>query len=220
MPRLLFEKKGNAVWISHLDLMRVFQRSFKRAGLSLTHTQGFNPRPSVSIALPLSVGVESCCEILDFDLEGEPVPYEEIQARLNEALIAGVRVLQVYDNGAKLKNLAYLHCNVILEYDQSVPNGTLTAIRALFASETVIVPKKTKTNGIQDQNIIPMIRSLDVRQAGEKELILDSVVCCQNPTLNPMQLYLAIERYLPECKADFVRCCRLEIFDLNSEVFR
>ena len=55
MPRLLFEKKGNAIWISHLDLMRVFQRSFKRAGLPLTHTQGFNPRPSVSIALPLSV---------------------------------------------------------------------------------------------------------------------------------------------------------------------
>ena len=57
MPRLLFEKKGSAVWISHLDLMRLFQRAFKRADLALKHTQGFNPRPSVSIALPLSVGV-------------------------------------------------------------------------------------------------------------------------------------------------------------------
>ena len=45
MPRILFEKKGNAVWISHLDLMRLFQRAFKRAGLPLTHTQGFNPDP-------------------------------------------------------------------------------------------------------------------------------------------------------------------------------
>ena len=58
MIRLLFEKTGNAVWISHLDLMRLFQRSFQRAGLPLTHTHGFNPRPSVSIALPMSVGVE------------------------------------------------------------------------------------------------------------------------------------------------------------------
>jgi radical SAM-linked protein len=65
MLRALFEKTGNAAYISHLDLMRVFQRSFKRAGLPLTHTKGFNPRPSVSIALPLSVGVESCCELLD-----------------------------------------------------------------------------------------------------------------------------------------------------------
>ena len=58
MPRALFEKTGNAVWMSHLDLMRLLQRAFKRAGLHLKHTQGFNPRPSVSIALPMSVGVE------------------------------------------------------------------------------------------------------------------------------------------------------------------
>ena len=64
MPRALFQKTGNAVYISHLDLMRLFQRAFKRAELPLTHTQGFNPRPSVSIALPLSVGVESRCELL------------------------------------------------------------------------------------------------------------------------------------------------------------
>ena len=69
MARLLFEKTGRAVWISHLDLMRLFQRAFKRSELPLTHTQGFNPRPSVSIALPLSVGVESYCELLVFDLD-------------------------------------------------------------------------------------------------------------------------------------------------------
>ena len=77
MPRVLFEKTGNAVWISHLDLMRLFQRAFKRAGLPLTHTKGFNPRPSVSIALPLSVGVESACELLDFELDGEQFSCEE-----------------------------------------------------------------------------------------------------------------------------------------------
>ena len=103
MSRLLFEKTGNAVWSSHLDLMRIFQRAFKRAGLPLTHTQGFNPRPSVSIAMPLSVGVESICELLDFDLDGETVSCEEITARLNDALVPGVRVLQTYTSGRKLK---------------------------------------------------------------------------------------------------------------------
>lgn len=220
MPRALFEKKGNATWISHLDLMRLFQRSFKRAGLSLTHTQGFNPRPSVSIALPLSVGVESQCELLDFNLDGQQISCEEICTRLNENLVPGVKVLLVYENGRKLKDLAYLHCCLCLEYDNGVPDGAQEAITYLFAQETVTVPKKTKNNGIQDQNIIPMIQSLRVRRAGERELVLDAVVCCQNPTLNPMQLHLAIERYLPECKPDFVKCSRLEIFDVNSEVFR
>lgn len=84
MPRLLFEKTGNAVWISHLDLMRVFQRAFRRGGILIRHSQGFTPRAHVSIALPLPVGVESVCELLDFDLaEGVSIPLEEIPARLN-----------------------------------------------------------------------------------------------------------------------------------------
>ena len=105
MPRILFEKKGNAVWISHLDLMRLFQRGFKRAGLPLTHTQGFNPRPSVSIALPLSVGVESECELLDFELESCDVSADEIRDRLNSGLVEGVRVLDVYKDGKKIRDL-------------------------------------------------------------------------------------------------------------------
>ena len=121
MPRALFEKTANAVWISHLDLMRLFQRAFKRAGLPLTHTQGFNPRPSVSIALPLSVGIESRCELLDFELEGEKVPGEEILRRLNENLVDGIRILEVYDDFSKIKNLAYLDCVLTLEYDSGIP---------------------------------------------------------------------------------------------------
>ena len=219
MPRLLFEKKGIAIWISHLDLMRLFQRAFKRAGLPLTHTQGFNPRPSVSIALPLSVGVESDCELLDFDLDGEIVPNDQILARLNEKLVDGVRVREVYDDGRKIKHLAFLKCAVSLEYDNGIPDRAQERIESLFAAESLVVEKKSK-NGIQEQNIIPMIRSIRVTGPNEHELELTAVICCQNPTLNPMQLVVAIERYLPECKADFSKCRRLEIYDGGENVFR
>ena len=64
MNRLLFEKTGDAVYLSHLDLMRIFQRAFRRADILIWHSQGFSPRAYVSIALPPSVGVESRCEIL------------------------------------------------------------------------------------------------------------------------------------------------------------
>ena len=219
MHRLLFEKTGNAVWISHLDLMRLFQRAFKRAGLPLTHTQGFNPRPSVSIALPLSVGVESVCELLDFTLDGETVPCEEICKRLNAALVPGVRVREVYDTGKKLKELAFLDCTVILEYDKGIPTDAQAKLHELFSAESLIVPKKGK-NGIQDQDIIPLIKSLAITEAGEKELVLHTRICCQNPSLNPMQLVAAIGLHLPELKPDFAKCKRLEIYDLNQEVFR
>ena len=219
MHRLLFEKIGNAIWISHLDLMRLFQRAFKRAGLPLTHTQGFNPRPSVSIALPLSVGVESLCELLDFDLDGETISCDEIFTRLNQNLVPGVRVLQVYDTGSKIKELSFLHCTVTLEYNDGIPSDGINALKALFAHESLVVPKKSK-NGMQDQDIIPMIQSMEIYKAGEQEILLDSVICCQNPTLNPMQMVAAIELHLPEMKPDFVKCKRIEIFDKEHNVFR
>ena len=218
MPRLLFEKKGNAIWISHLDLMRVFQRSFKRAGLPLTHSQGYNPRPSVSIALPLSVGVESACELLDFELDGYEVSCEEMRDRLNETLVSGVKVLEVYEEARKLKHLAYLDCVVTLEYDNGAPAAD--AVAELFHRETLFVEKKSKANGIQDQDILPMIRSLNVEQTDSQTLTISARVCCQNPTLNPMQMVAAIERHAPELKPDFAKCCRVEVYDTEENIFR
>ena len=219
MPRLLFEKTGNAIWISHLDLMRLFQRSFKRAGLHLKHSQGFSPRPLVAIALPLSVGVESKCELLDFDLEGELVPNDEIMERLNAALVEGVTVRQVYDNGAKIKHLAYLSCVVSLEYDAGIPQDAANQIQALFAQEQLIVTKKGK-NGTVEQDIIPMIKKLEVVEAASNTLELHALVCCQNPSLNPAQLSAAITAYLPELTPDFSKCCRVEIYDSEEKIFR
>ena len=219
MPRLLFEKTGSAVWMSHLDLMRLFQRAFKRAGLPLKHTQGFNPRPSVSIALPLSVGVESVCELLDFDLDGVSVPCDEITERLNRSLVDGVVVYKTYENGRKLRDLALLDCKVILEYDRGVPAEALTSIQTLFASDSVMVTKKTK-NGIQEQDIIPMIRNIRIVQTDPSTLEMDARICCQNPTLNPAQLVAAIDRYLPEMVPDFTMCKRFEIMDAQEEIFR
>ena len=220
MPRILFEKKGNAVWISHLDLMRLFQRAFKRAGLPLTHTQGFNPRPSVSIALPLSVGVESNCELLDFELDGDKVANRIVRGKLNDYLVPGIRVIKVYDNGQKLKYLAYLDTVVTLEYDNGVPENTVERLTELFGREEVFVEKKTKSNGIQDQNIIPMIQSMEVLQEDEKTVLLKARVCCQNPTLNPMQLHAAIVRHAPELIPDFAKCERLELYDTEGNIFR
>ena len=218
MPRALFEKTGTAIYISHLDLMRLFQRAFKRAGLHLTHTQGFNPRPSVSIALPLSLGVESRCELLDFDLDGEMVSNEEICQRLNQALVAGVRVLEVYNEASKLKHLAFLDCEVTMEYDSEIQDTAVRRIRELFERDEILVEKKSK-NGVTEQNILPMVQSLTV-EAQDSEIILKARVCCQNPTLNPMQLSAAIEKYLPDLTADFVHVSRVEIYNTNNEVFR
>ena len=220
MRRILFEKTGDAVYISHLDLMRLFQRAFKRGGLNLKHTQGFSPRAMVSIALPLSVGVESRCEILDYELVGqEELTFEEIKERLNATMPAGVRVLEVYDSPRKPKDLTHLDVTVRLEYDKGVPQGCVEAIRELFGREAVTVTKRGK-NGPVEQDIIPMIADLEITEISNQELELSARVCAQNPSLNPQQMVTAIESYLPQCRPDFSRIFRREVLGADGAIFR
>ena len=218
MRRILFEKTGNAVYISHLDLMRLFQRAFKRGGLNLKHTQGFSPRAMVSIALPLSVGVESCCEILDYELVGQDdLTFEEIRDRLNATMPAGIRVLEAYDSPRKPKELTHLDIAIRLEYDNGVPEGMGDAIRELFHRESLIVTKRGK-NGPVDQDIIPMISGLEVKEISNQELELTARVCAQNPSLNPQQMVTAIENNL--AKPDFARIFRREAIAADGTIFR
>ena len=217
MHRLLFEKTGNAVYISHLDLMRLFQRAFKRGGLNLKHTQGFSPRAMVSIALPLSVGVESRCEILDYELVDQDVIFEEVRDRLNASLPAGVKVLDAYDSPRKPKDLTHLDIAIGLEYDNGVPEGTVDAIRELFRRDSVIVTKRGK-NGPVDQDIIPMIFNLEVNEISGRELELTARVCAQNPSLNPQQMVTAIETHVGA--PDFARIFRREAIAADGTIFR
>ena len=220
MRRILFEKTANAVYISHPDLMRLFQRAFKRGGLNLKHTQGFSPRAMVSIALPLSVGVESRCEILDYELVGqEELSNAEIMERLNRTMPAGIRVLEVYDSPRKPKELTHLDIAIRLEYDNGVPEGAADAIRGLFARESVVVTKRGK-NGPVDQDIIPMISNMAISEISGCELELTARVCAQNPSLNPQQMVAAIENELPEFEPDFTCIFRREAIAADGTIFR
>lgn len=219
MLRLMFSKTGNAIWISHLDTMRLFQRAFKRCGFHLKHSQGFNPRPSVSIALPLSVGVESLCELLDFELEEPDVACSDILEKLNTTLIDGIRVTEVYENGAKIKHLKYLKCEVDMEYDRDIPKNAETEIMGLFASSELWMDKKGK-NGVISQNIIPMIRDIHIDRLDDRMLRINAVICCQEPSLNPSQLSGAIAKYLPAHAPDFVRYRRCQLYNVENHNFR
>ena len=172
-----------------------------------------------SIALPLSLGVESQCELLDFELETDTFSNEDICTRLNQALVEGVHVLSVYAGGGKIKNLAYLDCAVLLEYDAGVPQNAAEQIEALFSREEVTVEKKGK-KGVVEQNIIPMIRKISAAPVSCNVVKLEARVCCQNPSLNPMLLGAAVNKYLPDLAPDFIRYSRVEIYDTNETIFR
>lgn len=215
MRRMLFEKTGTAIWMSHLDTMRLMQRAFRRAGVILHHSQGFTPHAYVSMLLPLSVGVASACEIMEYELDTDlRLTPEEMNAVLPE----GVRVLSVYESSRKAKELTHLQAELTLVYDVGVPETAVRQIAALLSAKELLVEKRTK-RGMEETDIRPMLKRCEI-VAGARELRLNCVVCAQNPALNPMLLVSAIERYAPEAAPDFAKCRRVEVLDADGNVFR
>lgn len=115
--RLRFEKTGRAIYISHLDMMRTMQRVFARAGLELKYSEGFNPHPQISIALPLSVGTGSLCEIMDFRLTSD-TELETLPERMNAVMPEGIRIIEAYEPQRKVSELKWLDVKGIFEYDE------------------------------------------------------------------------------------------------------
>jgi len=216
--RLLFVKEEQASYISHLDLMRTFQRVFPRGGLELKHSQGFHPHPLISIVLPLPVGQSSDCELLDFEVE-QDIDGTGIADMLNTGLPAGLRVRDCYRAERPARDLAYLRARLELDYDHGVPDGALDKLRELFARDEVLVEKRTKHKELAQINVVPLIRSIEW-SAGENLVTADVVVAAQNPGLNPALLASAVSACLPELTADFARVRRLELYDGELNIFR
>lgn len=91
--RLAYRQEGAASFLGHLDIMRIFERSCRRAGLRLAYTQGFNPHPKISFAAPLPVGMNGAQEYVDLELESAPPP-EEVAAVLARQLPPGLVILR------------------------------------------------------------------------------------------------------------------------------
>lgn len=86
-----FEKTGEVCLLSHLELVRVFERALRRAGLPVAYSEGFNPRPRLSFASPLPVGVSGLREYLEVELN-EDLPAEYFKALLQKELPSGLKL--------------------------------------------------------------------------------------------------------------------------------
>lgn len=216
--RLIFVKEQQASYISHLDVMRTFQRVFPRAGLSIKHSNGFHPHPILSIVLPLPVGQSSECEILDFESVEESAG-EGVAEALNTGMPAGLRVLDCYAASRPVREMALLRARLEMEYDSGVSEDACERIRALFTQEEVYVEKRTKHKGMTELNIAPLIHSLTLEEEPGM-IVADAIVAAQDPGLNPALIGAAVARHLPDIAPDFVRVRRKEVYDREMNIFR
>lgn len=92
--RIEFRKTGDLRFLSHLDLIRAFERGLRRAALPLSLSEGFSPRPKISFGPPLPVGVSSESEYVDAMLD-EHISLEDVAARLNIAFPSDLSYCEV-----------------------------------------------------------------------------------------------------------------------------
>ncbi|WP_130889913.1 MULTISPECIES: TIGR03936 family radical SAM-associated protein [Fusobacterium] len=92
--RVYFDKFGEMKFISHLDLLRFFDRLLKKSQIPVKYSQGFHPRPKMSFGSPVSLGTEAYDEMMDFELE-TPMSNEEVFKRLNSSNVVGFKVNKV-----------------------------------------------------------------------------------------------------------------------------
>lgn len=215
--RLRFEKTGRAVYISHLDLMRTFQRAFLRAGMPLSYSEGYNPHAKISIALPLSVGVESYCELIDFSLR-DKLTLAEIPRRLNAVLPEGVKAQEAYRFERKAKHIKWLDVSGVYEYDVGNAAEILPALVEFYGQESLVIERKTKS-GIGEADIAPSIRGITFDDAYGGAVRFRALISAQEPTLNPEHLVAALRQLAPEISPDFARFTRMQVFDADMQVF-
>ncbi|MCL1803221.1 MAG: TIGR03936 family radical SAM-associated protein [Eubacteriaceae bacterium] len=144
--RLSYQKNDSMIYVSHLDLQRIFQRSFRRALVPVEYSTGFSPHPRFVYSPPLPLFVSSACEFLDFEsIEGKA---DDIQKKLANALPKGIAINSLAPLGEHEKSLKALlyraEFHIMLEGAANAKNDDLKLCYELAEMPFEKIGKKKK----------------------------------------------------------------------------
>lgn len=149
--RIKFSKAGSMRFIGHLDVMRYFQKAFRRADIALSCSKGFSPHQLMSFASPLGIGLSSDAEYLDIVLEdGESV--DGFVPRLNAVMNDEIRVkgFTLLEESSKTSMAVLAACDYLVAVKKGKDSflldipGQRKAVRELLAQDSIEICKKTK----------------------------------------------------------------------------
>lgn len=195
--RILFSKTGPAVYISHLDLNRCMLRAVRRAELPLWYTEGFNPHPYITFALPLSLGQASVSEPMDIRIHGE-MAFAEIHRRLAAVMPAGIEILEVTHPEDEFGAIAFADYDIRAEFaDENSAADYTREARRLIAEGNLTAEKLGKKGHRKVMKTIrlsDLIASADLCPDGCEVLLTLHVAAGSTANLNPALLITALEK--------------------------
>ncbi|WP_425539898.1 TIGR03936 family radical SAM-associated protein [Microaceticoccus formicicus] len=176
-----FIKIGFMRLIGHLDLMKLFHRGLKRAGIELKYSEGFTPSPKLSIPNPLPLGTESVCEYIEFDTDNtfNPKTYIEL---INEQLPKGIEIIDLYESSilsSISREIVFSSYRIYIP-DEYSHKDIEAAIDALLKLDSYVVIRKKKNKKKRRIDEIPIdIRSLiiDIKASSDDRGFYIEYVC-------------------------------------------
>ena len=185
--RFKFRKGGNLQYVSHLDLVRTMHKVIVRAKLPLWYTEGFNPKPKMIFAAPLSIGTESVCEYVDIRMK-EYIDPDLAMARINANMTHEMQITEAYYPESKFTDLKWMTYRITIR--PSVFSDELVErINTALNSDVIEVQKK---NSEDRTNIRPLIKSAVAYGEGESVVINATLSADPSAFLNPEYIIKAL----------------------------
>lgn len=198
---LKYRRDGRVKYISHLDFVRLFHRTVRRANINFLYSQGFNPHPVMTVAMPLSVGVTSDCEYLKVGFTDE-LKKEEMKRRINEAFPSGFEVTEIVKLSGKEIDFSKINkAEYIVEFE--VCDEADIDVEKFLDNEQITVMKKSKS-GVKESDIKPYIYDIQyLNKQGNVITMKMCLACGSSYNLKPDTVSDAFEKYL-DIKINFV----------------
>ncbi|MCR4651411.1 MAG: TIGR03936 family radical SAM-associated protein [Lachnospiraceae bacterium] len=191
--RIKFAKSGVMVYIGHLDLLRYFQKSMRRAQIDIKYSEGFSPHQIMSFAAPLGVGVISNGEYMDVELNSSEGKASFIDS-LNEVMVPGVKILNAVLLPDKAKNamssVAAASYRIVRKDGGKIPEEVISSADVFIGQNEIMITKETKKN-VMELDIKPHIYQFGI----DSEEISLKVDASSAGNIKPMLVVEALYRY-------------------------
>lgn len=179
--RTKFNKEGDMIYISHLDLQQLLQRAFRRAEIELVHSQGFNPHPKISYGNALALGTESQGEYVDVEIEDESITVEEYLNKMNEQLPEGIEFIKAMEITKQTPSLAstieYGEYIFTIELEKTLSKEFVKGKLLEFMNkEEIIITKRNKKGRMVESDIRPMIKHFDILNLENEQITLEATI--------------------------------------------
>jgi len=213
---LKYSRGEEVKYISHLDFVRFIHRVIRRADLPMEFSQGFNPHPIMTVAMPLSVGVTSDSEYMKIGFSKD-FPEEYIKDTLNNNMPNGFKILAVRKDEGKKYDFSKLN---MAEYVVKIETESSFDIIEFLKNTELKVMKKSKS-GIKEADIRPYVYDISEISKEDNALTLKMCLAAGNIyNLKPETVIDAMEKYSNDFKAEFFVVHRAKILAGNKELIK